>query len=186
MAKPEIYVSMDIEADGPIPGDYSMLSLGAAAFKLGNREPVSTFKVNIEPLPEAGQDPDTMKWWKGQPEAWKRATEFAKEARDAMRCFKEWLEGLPGKPVFVGYPATYDFMFVYHYYVYFVGFPAPFGFQGLDLKTLAMEKMGTSFRGTSKRKMPKHWFEGCPKHTHDALDDAIGQGVLFINMMQDT
>ncbi|WP_374222642.1 hypothetical protein [Streptomyces spinoverrucosus] len=28
--KPSLYISVDIEADGPIPGPYSMLSLGAA------------------------------------------------------------------------------------------------------------------------------------------------------------
>jgi len=31
-SKKEIYVSIDIEADGPIPGPYSMLSIGAVAF----------------------------------------------------------------------------------------------------------------------------------------------------------
>jgi len=36
-----------------------------------------------------------------------------------------------------------------------------------------------------KKRMPKHWFEGAPPHTHDGLDDAIGQGVLFINMLND-
>jgi hypothetical protein len=30
--KPEIYVSTDIEADGPIPGMNSMLSFGSAAY----------------------------------------------------------------------------------------------------------------------------------------------------------
>lgn len=30
--KPEIYVSTDIEADGPIPGQNSMLSFGSAAY----------------------------------------------------------------------------------------------------------------------------------------------------------
>ena len=33
--------------------------------------------------------------------------------------------------------------------------------------------------------MPKRWFKGAPKHTHKAIDDAIGQGVLFVNMMSD-
>ena len=31
---PEIYLSVDVEADGPIPGPYSMLSFGIAAFSI--------------------------------------------------------------------------------------------------------------------------------------------------------
>ncbi len=55
----EIYVSVDIEADGPIPGDYSMLSLGSAAYDSdGNL--ISTFTVNVAPLEGAKQQADTM------------------------------------------------------------------------------------------------------------------------------
>jgi hypothetical protein len=194
MSKPqkEIYISVDIEADGPIPGQFSMLSLGAAAFDLEGgdpRRPVRMFEVNLKPLPEAGQDPKTMAWWETQPEAWEKATENQYDAEEAMEAFADWLEQVgrlfKAKPVFVGYPASYDFLFTYWYYVRFVGVPAPFSFSALDIKTMAMVKLGTTFRGTSKRQMPKRWFEGAPAHTHRAIDDAIGQGVLFVNMMLD-
>jgi hypothetical protein len=33
-----------------------------------------------------------------------------------------------------------------------------------------------------KKNMPRHWFDPLP-HTHVALDDAIGQGALFCNML---
>jgi len=181
----EIYVSIDIEADGPIPGQNSMLSLGAAAFRLGDRTPISTFDYNLQPLPEATSDPDTMAWWDTQPEAWAAATLMACKPEHVMEQFVKWLRGLPGKPVLVGFPVTYDFMFVYWYTIKFTGFPAPFGFQGLDLKTMAALTLGIPFREATKRNMPKRWFEGCPKHTHQALDDAIGQGILFINLMTD-
>ena len=36
-----------------------------------------------------------------------------------------------------------------------------------------------------KRTMPKHWFDDLP-HTHVAIDDAIEQGAMFINMMRET
>jgi hypothetical protein len=65
----EIYVSVDVEADGPIPGPYSMLSVGAAAFN-PDKTLVSTFEANLETLPGASQDPETLEWWKAQPEAW--------------------------------------------------------------------------------------------------------------------
>ena len=72
LADDECYVSIDIEADGPVPGLNSMLSLGAAAFT-GDGALVDTFSANLEALPEAHEDPKTMRWWAEQPEAWARA-----------------------------------------------------------------------------------------------------------------
>jgi len=181
----ETYISIDVEADGPIPGEFSMLSLGAAAFSLGNRTPLSTFGANLKTLPDASTHPSTMAWWDKNQEAWKEATTDPRDPEEVMKDFQRWMRGLPGKPVLVGYPITFDFSFVYWYYVRFVGFPAPFSFSALDLKTMAMVKMGTGFHTAAKRRMPKKWFEGAPAHTHRALDDAIGQGVLFVNMMLD-
>jgi len=68
--KKELYFSFDIEADGPIPGPNSMLSLGVAVFKDDGTR-LATFSANLETLSDATPDPDTMKWWKTQPEAWK-------------------------------------------------------------------------------------------------------------------
>ena len=53
------YVSIDIEADGPIPGVHSMLSLGAAAFD-SEENPQSTWSANLEQLPEATEHPRGM------------------------------------------------------------------------------------------------------------------------------
>ena len=69
LADDECYVSIDIEADGPAPGLNSMLSLGAAAFA-GDGTLADTFSANLETLPEAREDPKTMRWWAKQPEAW--------------------------------------------------------------------------------------------------------------------
>lgn len=181
MSKP-IYISVDIEADGPIPGPNSMLSIGAAAFQAESRKPLSTFTANLERLPGAMPDPDTMDWWDKQPDAWAEATRDPKNPAVAMRKFVEWLEGLPGKPTFVGYPASYDQMWAHWYAIRFVG-RDPLGFSGIDIKTMASTLLCRPFREVSKRSMPKEWFRGCPKHTHKALDDAIGQGIMFINML---
>ena len=62
----EIYVSTDGETDGPIPGVYSMLSIGSAAY-LPDKTLHGGFTANLETLPGAQQHPDTMKWWKTQP-----------------------------------------------------------------------------------------------------------------------
>ena len=65
----EVFVSTDVETDGPIPGTYSMLSFASAAY-LADKTLVKTFSVNLETLPNASTDPRTMSWWKSQPEAW--------------------------------------------------------------------------------------------------------------------
>ena len=66
---PEIYVSIDVEADGPIPGPHSMLSFASAAF-LADKTLLSTFIANLETLPDAMAHPKTMEFWQTQPEAW--------------------------------------------------------------------------------------------------------------------
>lgn len=176
----EIYVSTDIEADGPIPGPHSMLSFASAAF-LADKTPVGTFEANLVLLPEAAGDPKTMEWWRGQGEAWEACRANAREPAEVMPEYVGWLKALPGKPVFVGYPAAYDFMFVYWYLIRFAG-ESPFSHSALDIKTYAMAMLDSEYRQSTKRNMPRRWFEQLP-HTHVARDDAKGQGVLFCNML---
>lgn len=177
---PEIYVSTDVETDGPIPGPYSMLSFGSAAY-LPDKTLVSTFSANLELLPDAGSDPKTMKWWATQPEAWQHCREHLQPPQEAMPNYVGWLKALPGRPVFVAYPVAFDFMFVYWYLLRFVG-ESPFSHSALDIKTLAMVLLGTDYREATKRNMLPDWFDDLP-HTHKALDDAIEQGALFCNML---
>ena len=47
---PEIYISTDVETDGPIPGPHSMLSFASAAF-LADKTLLGTFSANLETLP---------------------------------------------------------------------------------------------------------------------------------------
>ena len=170
MARPEIYVSTDVETDGPIPGPHSMLSFGSAAYTAG-KELLGTFSANLVTLPGAHGHPDTMAWWETQPEAWAASREDQQDPAAAMTRYREWLEQLPGRPVFVGYPAAFDFMFVYWYLIRFAG-SSPFSHSALDIKTYAMALLGTDYRATSKRAMPQAWF-----------DDAIEQGALFCAML---
>lgn len=179
----EIYVSTDIESDGPIPGPNSMLSMGSAAFAIedGKGKLVSTFAANLDTLPGAVGDPDTMNWWKTQPEAWKACRKDTLAPVIAMQRYAAWVRGLPGSPVFVGYPAGYDFLFVYWYLIKFTG-KSSFSFSAVDIKTYAMAVLRKPYRESTKRNMPGRWF-GKARHTHVALDDAIEQGELFCNML---
>jgi hypothetical protein len=176
----EIYVSTDIEADGPIPGPHSMLSFASAAF-LPDKTLHGTFSANLETLPGAVGDPKTMAWWQGQSEAWAACRANPRDPAQVMPEYVAWLKSLPGKPVFVAYPAAYDFMFVYWYLIRFAG-ESPFSHSALDIKTYAMALLGKECRDSVKRNMPAKWFDDVP-HTHVALDDAIGQGALFCNML---
>lgn len=178
----EIYVSTDVEADGPIPGPHSMLSFGSAAYR-EDKTLISTFTRNLETLPEATAHPKTMEWWQTQPDAWAACRRDVQPPAQAMKDYVAWLRALPGKPVFVGYPAAFDFMFVYWYLMKFVG-ESPFSHAALDIKSFAMCMRGTEFRETTKNRMPKRWFDDLP-HNHVALDDALSQGALFCNMLRE-
>ena len=100
-----------------------------------------------------------------------------------MQDYLNWLKSLPGRPVFVAYPAGFDFMFVYWYLIRFTG-ESPFSHSALDIKTFAMAMLKQEYRRSTKRAMPRRWFDDLP-HTHLALDDAIEQGALFCNMLQE-
>ncbi|MGQ0842737.1 MAG: exonuclease [Sporichthyaceae bacterium] len=177
----EVYVSTDVEADGPIPGRYSMVSFASAAFD-ADGVLLDTFDANLATLEDAETDPDTMAFWDRNPEAWQACRRDLRDPAEALVEYRDWLAALPGKPVFVGYPAAYDFMFVYWYLIRFAG-DSPFSHSALDLKSFAMAVLGTEFRGTSKRTMPRDWFGPAP-HTHVALDDAIEQGHLWFAMLK--
>ena len=176
----EIYVSTDIEADGPIPGPHSMLSFASAAYKR-DKTLIATFEANLETLPGACGHPVTMKWWATQQQAWNACRINPRNPAIVMPEYLAWLKALPGEPVFVAYPAAFDFMFVQWYLNHYAG-ESPFAHSALDIKTYAMALLGTAFYRSTKRSMPKEWFDPLP-HTHIALDDAKEQGALFCNML---
>src|SRR5947209_4310661 len=103
--RPEIYVSTDVETDGPCPGLNSMLSFASAAY-LADKTLIGTFSANLETLPDAKADPVTTAWWLTQPEAWTACRKDLQPPTVAMPHYVEWLKKLPGPLVFVGYPVA--------------------------------------------------------------------------------
>ncbi|MGI9106315.1 MAG: exonuclease [Pyrinomonadaceae bacterium] len=176
----EIYVSTDVETDGPIPGPHSMLSFGSAAY-LADKTLIGTFAANLETLPGASGHAETMAWWATQPEAWAACREDLQAPATAMRQYVAWLKSLPGQSVFVAYPVVFDYMFIQWYLHRFAG-ESPFSFVGLDIKSYAMAMLKRDFHRIVKSTMPVRWFDDLP-HTHKALDDALEQGALFCNML---
>src|SRR5437588_1300653 len=96
----EIYVSTDVETDGPIPGVYSMLSIGSAAY-LPDKTFLGGFTANLETLPGAAQHPETMRWWQGQPDAWAASRQDVRPPEGGRRGDLAWLKARRGDPAVV-------------------------------------------------------------------------------------
>lgn len=183
---PELYVSCDIEANGPCPGLFSMLSFGLAAFTL-DKQLVGTFSRNLEVLDGADTDERTMKWWAepAQAQAFTKSREDLVSPRGAMVDCKAWLQEMRafGRPLICGAPSGFDFTFMYYYFQRFLG-ESPIGFASLDLRSYAAAVMKRQYRHVGKRQFPADWVDDDLPHTHVALDDAIEQGCILINMMR--
>jgi len=178
MADPhsEILISVDVEAAGPIPGEFSMLSLGACV--VGARE--QNFYVELKPI--------TRNF---EPEAMSIAgfdladlETHGVEPLQAMLDFERWIARVtpPGcQPVFVAYPIAFDWMFVAYYFHRFLN-RNPFGIAGLDVKSYYAGMMGAPYVASGKREMEPQ-FSGDLKLTHNALEDAMEQAKLFERLL---
>ena len=180
----ECYVSVAIEADGPIPGPNSMLSIGAAAL-ISTGACTGTFSANLETLPEARPDPATMRWWKKHPEAWTAARQDLQRPAIAMRRLRGWLgeqHNRHGPPVMVARALAYDAMWVRWYLLRFTG-EDPFTRRGVDIRTLAMLHLGDGYHRANRSRWPTE--EAEPARTrHMALNDALAQGAEFIALIE--
>ncbi len=177
----QVYVSADIEATGPIPGPYSMIDLGLAAYRDG--EVIDTLAANLAELEGSERHPDTMAWWQTQPEAWAACTADPRPPAEVMTACAAWVRGLGSSPVCVIYP-TWDFMWLHWYMVRFVG-RDPFGIGYLDMKTAAWTVLDLPFRRVTKRRMPAHWFTAREHRVHVGVDDALAQGDMFLGIAGD-
>lgn len=182
--KEELYFSSDVEADGRVPGLSSMLSFASAVFDI-NKNLLGTFSRNLNLLPEALPEPATMQFWAENPEAYAETRKNTVEPEQAMKEYVGWVRSFKGSPVFVGYPASYDFKWFDYYCIRFAG-DNPFGFSRcIDMKSYIWPvTKQPRFTMTSKRNFPKRWFDKLP-HTHVALDDAIEQGAMAINIFRE-
>ena len=180
-----LYVSVDMEADGPTPGKNSMLSLGADA-RLADGTKVGIFSVNILPLEGAEQDPKSMAWWAEHPRAW-AATQVDQETPEsAMVLFETWLNLIrfryKAQIVFVAYPISFDYDYVLYYARQYLGYD-PFAGKIVDMRSMAMGILGVDFDKSNKRNMPPCW-PAEESMSHIAVEDAIQQADLFFAMLR--
>jgi ribonuclease T len=172
----ELYISVDIEAAGPVPSVFSMLSLGAVVVG----DPKETFYIELKPVNDKFV-PDAMKV------VGRTLQDFAKNGhapKEAMTAFRDWIVSMAkaAKPVFVGFNATFDWAFVNSYFHEYLG-ENPFGFGGIDIKSYYMGMTGCSWEDTRSSRIRSE-LKGPSPHTHNALDDAVEQAEMFRRMMK--
>jgi len=173
--KRELFFSVDIESSGPIPSEYSMLSIGACVVG----KPEEAFYAELKPISEkfvpAALNVSGFNLEKLQREG--------QSPEIAMKAFRTWIEKAAGacKPVFVGFNACYDWQFVNWYLERFAN-GNPFGFASLDIKSYYMGFSGKRWSETTSSKLPPEFQPDQPQ-THNALDDARAQASIFAKLI---
>ncbi len=187
------YVVCDIEADGPIPGPHSMLSLGAVAVNKEGKQ-LGEFEINFLPLKNAKPHPITMKWFVSHAsEALKYAKQNQIPAKEAMNKFGDWLLTLPKPRVMAAHPAPLDFMWVNWYIQTFLAdrleeppFTRPFfdskGQSAFDIKTFAKAVLNKEYTEIDRDNYPKELHDNT-KHSHKAIEDAREYALLLIKLL---
>jgi hypothetical protein len=187
--RPDLYISADVETDGPIPGSFSLLSFGLAAVgpydgaHFERWEPRElTFYRELRPISDRyeqealavnGLDRERLR----------------REGADPVTAVREaadWVRGLSNghRPVLVAYPVAFDWAFLYWYFETFAPGGSPFGHSScLDIRTQYQALAGTVFDRSGKETMPP-FLQPATAHTHNALDDAVEQGELFANLLE--
>lgn len=184
--KPAIdaYFSADVETDGPIPGPFSMLSFALVyAGRYDGREyqrpkkfdqsmywelkPIS-LEYQEEALAVNGLDRSRLAVEGGDPAQvmTEAATWVGRVAQDA-------------RPVLVAYPLSFDWAWLYWYFVKFSRTGSPFGYSRcFDLKTAVAVKNRIPISGAGRERLGVSLRADSP-HTHHALDDAVAQAEIF-------
>ena len=188
MRNGDAYISVDVETDGPIPGPYSMLSIGMAycgrfngrSLELTPR-PTETLYLELQPISEEfeyealhvnGLDRNRLK-------------AEGLDPKTAMEQASKWIDEVSGdnRPIFVAYPAAFDWLWVHWYFTRFTKLGSPFGHSGcFDLKTAIAVKGKIPVSRSSKSQLPIALQSDYP-HTHNALDDALEQANIFYKLM---
>jgi len=162
------YVMVDIEADGPIPGDYSMVSFGAVIVEPALQR---TFYGTLRPISE--------RWI---PEALavsgfsREETLRFEDALHVMQRFARWLgANVVGQPMFISDNNGFDWQFINWYFHHFTG-SNPFGHSSTNL--------GSLYKGMVKDTTQNFKHLRKTRHTHNPVDDAMGNAEALLYMTQ--
>jgi DNA polymerase III epsilon subunit-like protein len=183
----DVFISVDIEASGPVPGLFNLVSIGAVpvtrrdgAWHPGDER----FYVELKPI-APGFDPGAMKVH-GIPR--ERLEAEGVPADEAMKQLSEFVAGClrrnGGRAVFVGHNAAFDWSYISYYYELF-RLPNPFGYKALDSKSLAMGRLGIGWHETNKERLEK-LLDLPPQDaalTHRADYDAHYQALILCGLL---
>lgn len=157
---------VDIESDGPIPGDYSMICFGAVVVEPGLGR---SFYGQLRPISEA---------WEADALAvsgfTREQTLAFDDPKQTMQAFADWLASLKTKRLlFISDNNGFDWQFINWYFHHFLR-QNPFGFSSQNLGSLYKGLVKDTF-STFKhlRKTP---------HTHHPVDDARGNAEALLEM----
>ncbi len=170
-------ISVDVETAGPNPHSYALLSIGACTLT----RPHQTFYIELKP--------DKLNFQTQAVEIHgldlARLTVEGVEPEQALIRFEQWLnQVIPVQiqPIFLAFNAPFDWMFVNDYFQHYLE-RNPFGHNALDIKAFYMGASGVSWRETSGSTL-RQLFSEDRDHTHNALEDAIEQAIIFERILE--
>lgn len=184
----DVYFSVDIESDGPVPGSFSMLSFALVAVATFDGERFVRFEPDVprrywelQPISER-YEPEALSINGLDRERLRREGALPAEAmREADRWVRRVADGR--RAVLVAYPAVFDWSFMHWYFSSFLG-ASPFGHGTcIDIRSLYIGASGSTYAESSKSHLPPELLPQSA-HTHNALDDAVEQGELFSNLFE--
>lgn len=161
-------ISVDIEADGPVPGLYSMVSFGAVVVEEGFKK---TFYGELSPISQDWIDEalNVSGFSREQ-------TEEFTDPKFVMHSFDLWLKHLGDERlIFWADNNGFDWQFINYYLHRFVG-NNRFGFSSQNINSFYKGLHG------NVRASFKHL--RTVRHTHNALDDAMGNAGALLKMQE--
>lgn len=170
--KKEVFISVDVETSGPIPGEYNLLTIGAVNVD----DESQTFECALKPL-NRNADPKALEVTGLSLDELERT---GLSAPAAMNALAEWVKEVAGPdatPVFVGFNAPFDWSFVNYYFHRFTS-KNPFGFAALDIKAYYMGTTGCKWDDTRSSQVAAR-LKSQRRGNHNALSDALYQAELF-------
>jgi ribonuclease T len=173
----EIFISVDVETAGPIPGEYSLLTIGACDVD----NPERTFCCDLRPI-NRNADPKALEISGLSLEHLDRTGLLPHVAMERLDAWVRKDSAGDGRLVFVGLNAPFDWSFVNYYFHRFLG-RNPFGFAALDIKAYFMGATGCRWADTRSSHMAER-LKPRRSADHQALHDAQYQAELF-RLMRD-
>ena len=185
----DYYFSADIESDGPIPGPYSMLSFalvfaGSYDGKKFNRpqDYSQCFYRELRPISDSFEQEALDINGLDR----KNLIANGSDPKIAMLEAFNWVRSIckNESPVLVAYPISFDWTFLYWYFVNYCKDGSPFGYsQCFDIKTAWSVKSGLPLSKSGRSRIP-FFLQSSRKNNHHAIDDATAQAELFANVFE--